>query len=146
MIEKTKVKERLAEIEALVEKYVKVLPQKARKKVKDTLFKQIKEGLEPILTSRPPRIYVVGRRGHGKSSVINALAGQKVAETSIAKPSRPKTEAHLVSGRDCLGAHRGTLGLGLNARNPGVHLLFKGAMRNEVPSRLCTPPSGSAEF
>jgi ribosome biogenesis GTPase A len=41
---------------------------------------------------RPPRIMVVGRSRSGKSSLINAICGLKVAEVSDAKPETGMAE------------------------------------------------------
>ena len=41
---------------------------------------------------RPPRIMVIGRSRAGKSSLINAICGLKVAEVSDTKPETGKAE------------------------------------------------------
>jgi len=53
--------------------------------IKDALL-QIKEELKP----RPPRFVIVGRRGAGKSSLINAIFGKKVAEVGAVKSTTGK--------------------------------------------------------
>jgi uncharacterized protein (DUF697 family)/ribosome biogenesis GTPase A len=47
--------------------------------------KELKEFKELILEKREPRFAVVGRRGAGKSSLINAIFSDKVAETGAVK-------------------------------------------------------------
>jgi predicted GTPase len=48
--------------------------------------KYLDELLGLILEMRPPRIMVVGRCKSGKSSLINAICGRKVAEVSMIQP------------------------------------------------------------
>ena len=48
--------------------------------------KYLDELLHLILEMRPPRIMVVGRCKSGKSSLINAICGRKVAEVSMIQP------------------------------------------------------------
>jgi len=42
-----------------------------------------------IEESRPPFFYLLGRSGHGKSSLLNALAGRDVVEVGHVRP-RPR--------------------------------------------------------
>lgn len=53
------------------------------------------EGL--IDESRPPRLYVFGRSGAGKSSLINALANRDVAEVGTVEPTTVESEMYHVS-------------------------------------------------
>jgi len=41
--------------------------------------------------SRPPVIFMMGRSGHGKSSIINAISGKRIAEISSVKPGTVET-------------------------------------------------------
>lgn len=47
--------------------------------------------------SRPPRIYLVGRSGHGKSSLINVLANRKIAEIGEIKPTTRGSKEYSIS-------------------------------------------------
>lgn len=53
---------------------------------KQDINKYLDELLDLILEMRPPRIMVVGRCKSGKSSLINAICGRKVAEVSMIDP------------------------------------------------------------
>jgi uncharacterized protein (DUF697 family)/predicted GTPase len=61
----------LEQVEALLD----ALPSKKAKEAKNKL----KEVREMLLDQRPPRLVLVGRRGSGKSSLINALFSEYVA-------------------------------------------------------------------
>lgn len=67
------------------------LPGSVPEKVKDTLRDQIlgdsdlKKLMDGIDDHRPPRLFLIGRTGVGKSSLINALCGAYVAPVSDVK-------------------------------------------------------------
>ncbi len=50
-----------------------------------------------ITDSRPPRIYLIGRSGEGKSSLINALVGRHEAMVSDVKRGQTTSERYYVS-------------------------------------------------
>lgn len=50
-----------------------------------------------IEESRSPKLYLVGRSGHGKSSLINALANQKIAEIGEVKPTTKISKEYIFS-------------------------------------------------
>lgn len=57
------------------------------KRLKNTILgdQDLKNLMEGIDSHRPPRIFLVGRTGVGKSSLINALCGSYVAKVSDTK-------------------------------------------------------------
>ena len=71
----------------MIDKLPDVIPEKTRLMLKDTILgdKNLKKLMEGIDSHRPPRIFLIGRTGVGKSSLINALCGAYVAHVSDTK-------------------------------------------------------------
>jgi len=61
-----------------------VIPQKTRQNIKDSILgdAELKALLEDTEKQRPPRIFLFGRTGSGKSSIVNALCSSYVTEIS----------------------------------------------------------------
>lgn len=60
------------------------IPEKARQKIRDTILgdEELKNLMDGVDSHRPPRIFLIGRTGVGKSSLINALCSAYVAPVS----------------------------------------------------------------
>lgn len=68
----------------MVDKLPDAIPEKTRTMIKDTILgdKDLKKLMEGIDSHRPPRIFLIGRTGVGKSSLINALCEAYIANVS----------------------------------------------------------------
>ena len=74
------------------------MPQEAREWLKKNIMGAAFSEIEKLVVeSRPPVLYVMGRSGHGKSSLINALAGRKVAEVGDIKPQTVGADPYHIS-------------------------------------------------
>lgn len=79
-----------------------VLPDKVKTMIQDKILgdKELKELIEGIEAHRPPRIFLMGRTGVGKSSLINALCGGYVAKVSDTESCTVETHPYECKDRD----------------------------------------------
>ena len=77
-----KMKNFYLKLDEMMDKLPESIPADTKKMIKDKILgdKELKELMEGIDKNRPPRIFLVGRTGAGKSSLVNALCGGYVAE------------------------------------------------------------------
>lgn len=70
--------------EDLIDNLPDAIPEKTRTMLKDAILgdKDLKKLMDGIDSHRPPRIFLIGRTGVGKSSLVNALCGMYVAPVS----------------------------------------------------------------
>ena len=68
----------------LFDKLPETIPENTKVFLKETILgdKELKSLMDGIDSHRPPRIFLIGRTGVGKSSLINALCGGYVARVS----------------------------------------------------------------
>ena len=71
-------------LEQFIDELPSVIPEKTRQSIKDSILgdEQLKDLMEDAGRQRPPRLFLFGRTGCGKSSIINALCGAYVTQVS----------------------------------------------------------------
>lgn len=80
-----------------LDKWLSVVPPETRDWLESTIMGPALDELrELVLKSRPPVLFLVGRSGHGKSSVINALCGKQVADVGDVKPTTREARTYHV--------------------------------------------------
>lgn len=82
--------------EELLDNLPDAVPEKTKVLLKEKILgdKDLKELMDGIDSHRPPRIFLVGRTGVGKSSLINALCGTYVAKVSDTKSCTAGAETY----------------------------------------------------
>jgi len=86
-VDKAKTRDLIDGINAAFDVAASRLPKESREWIKKNIIGAAFGEIEKLVEERrPPVLYVMGRSGHGKSSLINALAGRKVAEVGDIKP------------------------------------------------------------
>ncbi len=86
----------------VIDKLPDAIPEKTRTLIKDTILgdKDLKKLMEGIDSHRPPRIFLIGRTGVGKSSLINALCGTYVANVSDTKSCTDSAHIYVCKDND----------------------------------------------
>lgn len=92
--EKMKIEKRLENMKnfyikagEIIDNLPEAIPEKTKVMLKEKVLgdKELKKLMDGIDSHRPPRIFLIGRTGVGKSSLINALCGAYVADVSDIK-------------------------------------------------------------
>lgn len=69
----------------------------SKEKAEEVLFKNLTGDIDALIgQSRPPRIFILGRSGAGKSSLLNALANEQVADVGAVEPETVSSEKYHV--------------------------------------------------
>ena len=96
-IDKNRTRELLDSIDEFFDSVVGGLPGEVVRFLKTAImgpaFQEIRKLIEE---SRPPVLFLIGRSGHGKSSLINGLAGREAAPVGDIKPTTPESTAYLI--------------------------------------------------
>lgn len=71
----------------IVDNLPEAIPEDKREYIKKTILgdKDLKKLMDVLDSHRPPRIFLIGRTGVGKSSLINAMCGSYIAKVSDTK-------------------------------------------------------------
>ena len=100
-IDKKQVKNLLGSIDGLLDQVVKGMPIKVPIEVvqfikEKVLGAAVDELRDMVVNARAPRLYLMGRSGHGKSTLINVLANREVAAVGHVKPTTTQSEIHKI--------------------------------------------------
>ena len=97
-IDKEKTKELLESIDEMFDFFTKGLNEDTKTFLKKAVMGPAIEEIRKLVeNTRPPVLLLMGRSGHGKSSIINALAGKHVATVNDVKPETPETVPYVVT-------------------------------------------------
>jgi uncharacterized protein (DUF697 family)/predicted GTPase len=97
-IDKDRTRDLLAQIDRLFHEVAGRLPGVAVRWLTDQVMgKALAEVCQFVEQSRPPVLYLLGRSGHGKSSLINALANKPVAEVGHVRPTTATSTPYTVA-------------------------------------------------
>ena len=100
-IDKNRTQALLENIDQLFGSLIGGLPREVQEFLKKSIMGPALDEIRRMVTeSRAPILYLIGRSGHGKSSVINALAGKLVSAVGDIKPTTPESIPYLISFED----------------------------------------------
>ena len=100
-IDKNRTQDLLKFIDGLFNDALSQLPEDQRDTVKKLVFGPALEEIKQLIEeARPPVLFLIGRSGHGKSSLINALANRKVAEVGDVKPTTGRAIPYFIPFED----------------------------------------------
>lgn len=97
-IDKEKTKDLLKAIDELFDVFGENLDEDTKKFLKKVVMGPAIEEIRKLVEeSRPPIMLLMGRSGHGKSSLVNALAGKVVAPVNDVKPETPEAVPYTIT-------------------------------------------------
>lgn len=97
-IDKNRTRELITSIDELFQSLAGALPAEARNFLQRSVMGPALDEIRKLITeSRPPVLFLAGRSGHGKSSLINALAGKDIAEVGDIKPTTADSTPYLIT-------------------------------------------------
>ena len=95
--------EKYANLRKRLEMAIDLAPvdDKKKQQVQDELFEHLVGDFDTLISdSRPPRLFILGRSGAGKSSLINALANKKEADVGAVEPETVDSEKYHIQFPD----------------------------------------------
>ncbi|MCR9144035.1 MAG: 50S ribosome-binding GTPase [bacterium] len=96
-IDKNKTRELLDGVDEIFTTMVGGLPKEVGAFLQRSVMGPALDEIRHLISeSRPPVLFLAGRSGHGKSSLINALAGREIAEIGDIKPTTPESTPYLI--------------------------------------------------
>lgn len=104
-IDKKQVKGLLGSIDGLFDQVIRGMPIKVPIEVVQFIKEKVlgaamDELRDMVVNARAPRLYLMGRSGHGKSTLINALANRDVAVVGDVKPTTTESEIHKIEFKE----------------------------------------------
>ena len=96
-VDRNRLRPLVKDIDDLFNNFPVPLAESQKNWVREKMMGPALEELRKLIDdSRPPILMLVGRSGHGKSSILNALAGKKVVEVGVVRPQTPEASALLI--------------------------------------------------
>jgi uncharacterized protein (DUF697 family) len=97
-IDKSRTRELIDSINVSFDGLTGDLPKPARDWLRQKVLGAAIGEIETLIQeARPPVFYLLGRSGHGKSSLLNALAGREVAEVGHVRPQTPGADPYFIT-------------------------------------------------
>jgi uncharacterized protein (DUF697 family)/GTPase Era involved in 16S rRNA processing len=97
-IDKSRTRELIERIDASFDSLARDLPKPARDWLRQKVLGAAIGEIESLIQeARPPVFYLLGRSGHGKSSLLNALAGREVARVGHVRPETPGADPYFIT-------------------------------------------------
>jgi uncharacterized protein (DUF697 family) len=97
-IDKSRTRELLDGIDASFDALTGDLPKPAKRWLRERVLGAAMGEIQTLVEeARPPVFYLLGRSGHGKSSLLNALAGREVAPVGHVRPETPGADPYFIT-------------------------------------------------